>query len=509
MARNEGKAKSVRRALRDVSNNNTNGNNGGGGGGGRFSKSVNENKKSISEKQVENQQSVVTMAQQEEGSRGEEDHLDCILLVQSDLSSITRQIDELVAQALKLKATSKHGRREIESFSHVLCDMLSSLKSWVPRLQNAFSAECETRLGQSLAVNTVSDINEDENFEVESPEQTRMDSLISPSPLVSWRVDCNTERGRQLFLLTPLPISKTLSSKHLDLCKSVFERIASNPAVELPSFLSISGDIQDDFLEGIATKPTPNEPSNPVMTKTKRNIDSGCVSPPIFSNRDQSILVMTPCLKMSPPKSCVLLEPISESSHKGKAVFRKSTPFPVGIRSQISESSSDSEGSEDLTLKYPELMGIQQAYKSRMGKKELEASPNWIFSPPKTCVLLEPTDEKSVDTIATDNHLPISAPVLNQQANLGSSKDYNDQVGCHGIEKSSNQDSSLTLVESTPIWNEPASTMRRGKLPGENTLKKELWTKFEAASTYGLRLNVSEFQRTAQKGFLDLLDEVS
>ena len=68
---------------------------------------------------------------------------------------------------------------------------------------------------------------------------------------------------------------------------------------------------------------------------------------------------------------------------------------------------------------------------------------------------------------------------------------------------------SLLLVESTPMWEEPESTVRTGKRPGENTLKKELWTKFEAASSYGLRSNVSALQRTAQKGFLDLLDEVS
>ncbi|KAJ9179252.1 hypothetical protein P3X46_011062 [Hevea brasiliensis] len=495
MARNGGKAKSVRRALRDVSNNHTNGDIGGGGGG-RFSKSVKVNKKWISEKQIENQQSII-MNQQEEAGRGEEDHLDRLLLVQSDLSCITRQIDELVAQAFKMKASSKQGRREIESFSHVLSDMLSSLKTWAPRLEKAFStpaSKSETQLGQCSADKTVSDINEDENFEVDSPEQTRMNSLISPSPLVSWRADCNIERSRQLFLLTPLPISKTLSSKHQDLSKSVFERIASNPAVELPSFLSISGDLNDDLLEGIATKPTPNKPSDSVVAEAKSTLDSECVSPPIFSNRDHSILVMTPCLKMSPPKSCVLLEPISESSHKGKAVVWKSTPFPVGIHSQISESFSDSVGSENLTLKYPELMGIQRTYKPRMGKKELEASPNWFFSPPKTCVLLEPPDEKSQDTVANDNSL---------------SKEYNDQVGCHEIRKSCNQDGSLTVVESTPIWKEPASTMRRGKRPGENTLKKELWTKFEAASTYGIRLNVSALQRTAQKGFLDMLDEVS
>ncbi|KDP40858.1 hypothetical protein JCGZ_24857 [Jatropha curcas] len=514
MARNEGKAKSARRALRDVSNNFNNHVSSNNGGGGKFSKSVNTNKKLISEKQIESQQSVATVQQECSGGGEEEDYLDRLLLVQSNLSSLTRQIDELVAEAFKLKATSKEGRGEVESFSHVLSDMLSSLKPWVPRFQKVLSSpsKSENESGKRLGEKIVSAVNEDENLEVESPEQTRMDSLISPSPLVSWRADCNIERGKQLFLLTPLPISKTLSSKHQDLSKSLFERIASNPAVELPSILSVSGDLNDDLLEGIATKPTLTKPSDLLVNEGKSNIDSECFSPPILSKRDHSIFVMTPCLKMSPPKSCVLLEPVSEPSHKNRAMVRQSTPFPVGLHSQISESPSDSEGSEDLAFKYPELLGIQAAYKSKFGQKELEASPKWSFSPPKTCVLLEPPDEKSPDTIvAADNHLPISAPLLNQQTNLSLSK-YNDQDGCHEIKKSCNHEpihENFNLVESTPVWKEPESTIRRGKRPGENTLKKELWTKFEAASTYGLRLNAFSLQRTAQKGFLDMLDEVS
>ena len=38
------------------------------------------------------------------------------------------QVDELVVQAFKLKSTSKQGRIEIESFTHFLSEMLSSLK---------------------------------------------------------------------------------------------------------------------------------------------------------------------------------------------------------------------------------------------------------------------------------------------------------------------------------------------------------------------------------------------
>jgi len=59
------------------------------------------------------------------------------------------------------------------------------------------------------------------------------------------------------------------------------------------------------------------------------------------------------------------------------------------------------------------------------------------------------------------------------------------------------------------LWKGAESTVRRGKRPGENTLKKELWTKFEAASMGGLNLNFCTSQDASEKGFLDRLEEAS
>lgn len=67
----------------------------------------------------------------------------------------------------------------------------------------------------------------------------------------------------------------------------------------------------------------------------------------------------------------------------------------------------------------------------------------------------------------------------------------------------------LAVTEFTPLWKEPGSTVRTGKRPGENTLKKELWTKFEAATTSGLCFGEPDCQKAGNKGFLDLLEEVS
>ena len=265
--------------------------------------------------------------------------------------------------------------------------------------------ESESRSVKPSVSRTVSVVSDGETEDPKSLDKANMDLLISPSPLVSWRANCTTEGGRQLFLLTPLPISKGLSSKHQDPPQSVFERVTSDASKNLLSFNSLSLDSKCDLLQAVEIKPTPAEPSDMVANETS--------TPLVFSKSSRSVIVMTPCLKRSPPKSCVLLEAVSESSHGRQACVRKSTPFPVRIKcsdSDNSESSSGSEASQNLALKYPELLGIQHAFKSVVTKKHIEESPDWFRSPPKTCVLLEPPTEKTLlnDTKDIDDSQGVS-----------------------------------------------------------------------------------------------------
>ncbi|CAL1378280.1 unnamed protein product [Linum trigynum] len=428
-----------------------------------------------------------------------EDCLDRLLHVHSDLASLNRQIDELVARAFKLKSNGEEGRREIESFSHFLSDTLSSFKPWVSRFEKALATpplEPDNQLEKPPVEETASPVTE-ESLQSESPGESEMDFLISPSPLVSWRADCNIDRTRQqLFLLTPLPMSKTLSTKRLQqlLPATALEKSMApdSTATELlPSFLAISGEDNDDLLEGVKINPTPSKPCGSVPSEgnnnsSSSNSESGSVfSTPMISNKGhRSMLVMTPCLKTSPPKSCLLLEPIAEVPHKTSYLTRQSTPYPVGLHSQVweSESSSGSEASKDLGVRYPELLGIQWAAKSSInGQKDLEKSPEWSFSPLKTCTLLPPSDQNSM----------AAAEPSSDQELVGSRR-------CQ------------VEIEKTPACKFPESTVRRGgKNPGETTLKRELWTKFEAVTTSGLRLNASAIVRGSRKGFLDMLDEVS
>ncbi|KAL5999651.1 hypothetical protein ACLOJK_037936 [Asimina triloba] len=60
----------------------------------------------------------------------------------------------------------------------------------------------------------------------------------------------------------------------------------------------------------------------------------------------------------------------------------------------------------------------------------------------------------------------------------------------------------------TPLWKDVENTARKGKQAGENTLRRELWTKFEAVSTNGLSFDSCRIGHE-DKRFLDRLEEVS
>ncbi|KAI3978129.1 hypothetical protein MKX01_012960 [Papaver californicum] len=512
--KNNNRDKSItRKPLLDISN--------GGGAGGLNIKSNQPLKKKISSQQEEE---IVV--------RNEEDYdddkiLDRLLLTHSELSNLIHQIDELVVQAFKVKLKSRKERKEVKSFTHVLSDMHSSLKAWVPRFQKALSSPSvvpDNQIGESSPSETTPTVyNKESNDVSDSPEQLDLDSLVSPSPLVSWHAEHTVENGRQLFLLTPLPTSKALSSMRCrsSTTTSVFERFTSldappNTILGLPSLRSVSADTNDDLLEGVVDiKPAPKKVVG-TFNEKESAAGSGFISTPKIYNRNMStFLVTTPRLKVSPPKSCVLLEPISESFHHNFNNNRKLTPFPV--RREISSPSETSESSssftsESLVLKHPELFGIKQTNsKSGLWRKEVEASlDTWLMSPPKSCVLMEPSmtstgvDLSNIGPVPDERLSCAAAPAARKQGPQGASeantKDVNEEP----------PNANTLHVESTPMWKEPNSVTCTGKRRGENTLKRELWTRFEAASSNALHFDLSDFPETPPaKGFLDRLEEVS
>ncbi|XP_038981312.1 uncharacterized protein LOC103721890 isoform X1 [Phoenix dactylifera] len=434
--------------------------------------------------------------------------LDRLLVLRSDLANLVSKIDELIAQAIEHKPLSKKGSQDIESFRHVLSDMYSSLKHvcffnfmqpWFPRLQQAFagtsitsenqlgqplntnsasganrhgnaarSNKTESQLGQPLNTNSVSGAKGDGNAVQSNKTKSELDSIVSPSALVSWRAGaCTVESGRQLFLLTPLPKSKTYSSKCPGSSQSVVGIYASedpcNPH-ELPPLLPGTNNALSNVLEGVELKHSPSNVPKPIAIETKNNtLESVYVSPWNFSNNKcrRNSYLLTPCLKTSPLKSCALLYTISERFQSDDM------PTQDNNDSKLADDLVGEEVSDTLASRYQELLGLQPAPKVTSRRKEVDEL-DWFLSPPKTCILMEPSDEK-----------PPPTPVNND------------------------------LLVGTPMLKDFQSTIPTGRQPGESTLKRELWTKFEAVSMNGLHFDASVFQKKLHKGFLDMLEEAS
>ncbi|KAL8138691.1 hypothetical protein V2J09_004692 [Rumex salicifolius] len=451
MRSNDSKRKSARKPFRDISNR-------------RFgsSKSTRKNK-ARSDKDDPN---------------GSGDTMDRLLLVHSDVSNLFRQIDELVVQVVKVEETDKQGRKEIESLTCVLSEMLSSLKPWVPKLQKTISVQkqqTKMECGDDLAI--------------QSPEPSKKECLVSPSPLVSWRAtDCTGEMGKQLFALSPLPRPTTAASKGQSMSKSVaLHRFNSSAAVFPSCFSNVENTANAKKREGLLKKQTAEDSPAHVAKKMKMN---------------SVVVLTTPCLKMSPVRSCKLLEPSGGFSSKNFDKVYKSTPFPLGKQflSELLEddSSSDTKASPNMGMKYSSSI-LNPVFSVGNRKKASDASPAWCMSPPKTCVLMDPSDGNNPlkddifsDLLSKEDEFEALSGAFKQHVTL-------ESFG-----------SRLPIVESTPMWKEPQSTAYKGRRPGENTLKKELWVRFEAATTNdGLNLNLTFPKQQDRKGFLDMLEEAS
>ncbi|KAM0933660.1 hypothetical protein DsansV1_C35g0231221 [Dioscorea sansibarensis] len=390
--------------------------------------------------------------------------IDRLLLARSDLSDLIAQVDELVARALGNKTIDKTGRQVIESFRNDLCDIHSSLKAWVPRLQQAFAETSTETEHKSRQTANVCSASSEYGERTAPPPYENKDMLeVSPSPLVSWRPGtCTIDCGRQLFLLTPLPKSALLTSKRPGLSRSTFARTTIADRHVSHGILALTNGVNnaDDrgVVEGVATS---FEFSKPCTKAGNSTTETELPSPLIISDQKitttyvSKVTKVTPCLKKTSPKTCPSLHPTSQEDN----LSEDGGPHTYDPPSE--------EVIENLASKYQALFGLQTTYSHAGRRKEVDESLDWFLSPPKTCVLMEPSDEKLIPTPAN------------------------------------------VIALATPMWNGFESTFKEGKKVGENTLKRELWTKFEAATSSELHFSASVLRNTTKKGFLDMLEEVS
>jgi hypothetical protein len=320
------------------------------------------------------------------------------------------------------------------------------------------------------------------------------------------------ESRKQLFLLTPLPKTKECSSR-CPTSKVQLKTTSSLDQLDLPNLpvwkLTIADDDHPDPEQVVKVKEARTGTATPNVTATnKGSLEDR--SPCTFSVQKNMRSLPRSCLRTALSSKQQIFSPIPEGSRKEgissdgttQGDSRSKACDDVSSSDEISKDlasrydmkrskacydlSSSDEISKDLASRY-DLYGFNQFSKNIHRRRETGDTLQWFLSPLKTCVLMDPSDDdKPNPTPATINmrgqqdipdDKPVQTPALHCKALL-----------------------------ATP-WKGLESTNLKGRRAGETTLKKELWTRFEAVSTDELHFDKSLFQKIERNRFMDMLEE--
>ncbi|CAN6456760.1 unnamed protein product [Victoria cruziana] len=435
-------------------------------------------------------------------------------LFHTELTNLIHQIKEIQVHANKLKISNRLRSREIESFKHVLSDIHASLQPWAMRFQapplRQDTSSCDHSISQ--LTRTLSCKENDTTSSTTSPHELGAETTISPSPLVSWHAEYRAECGRQLFLLTPLPEAKLVSVKRQDCSASILKhRSKIDPCTSRLSFPekcdddrlqkvdAAKGEVILGMVERVAGEPEKlmNGISDSAFKKANSSRSGVRLKPRLLSSQkcSNTTYLMTPCLKMSPPKTCLLLEQISETNETEQNNPPETTPITVRVL-QFDETHLVEHSQEDiskiLASRYPTMLRLARASKTECPKREFQSSPDHLISPPKTCILLAPSPSANIAPVidAVGNQKAIMS-ITTSEINVG----VDGQFQFHELFRDECTPRSLGRAGNT------------GKAPGEQTLKRELWAKFEAASVHSSESNCSVDMIPTQ--FLHRLEEAS
>lgn len=282
------------------------------------------------------------------------------------------------------------------------------------------------------------------------------------------------ESGKRLFLLTPLQKTKACSSR-CPTSKTQMKTASSidqlNNLVRPVSKLTISDDNHPDLEQSVKVKESWTGTMTPHVAPANKAVLEDKLCSPCASSIQKMKSLPRSCLKTALSSKQQQFSPIPEDSRKEDI----DSNGPTGD-DKHSGSSSD-EILRDLASRY-DIYGLNQP--TRRAEDTLE----WYLSPLKTMVLADPSEDNPHSTPewtymkgSVPDDKPIQTPAVHSKALLG-----------------------------TP-WKGLESTNLKGRMAGETTLKKELWNRFEAASTNELQFDKARFQKTDAKCFLDMLEE--
>ncbi|KAI0515573.1 hypothetical protein KFK09_008240 [Dendrobium nobile] len=370
-------------------------------------------------------------------------YFDRLILVRSTLSALVNQIDEILAQSSEQDMKSKTTNEEIDSLSNLLSEMHSSLKPWVLRLsQSQTISKTEVQVCKSLQRSHNSTHAERRNILPRiKDEETKLDMIISPSPLVAWRAGgCKLVTEKQLFLLTPLSRKEKLFH-----CSGSFKIKARNLCLKDDTSQTIirnSDTVSATVEEFVGSKPCTVEENSTGKTRLKNQSEAYQKNK---SNRRRDADEEALEWFLSPPKTCTLMDP----NHRTNPSVIEDESL-TGRNGNLPECFQESKKPDDHQIHELQLCNFSR-------KNDFDETLEWFLSPPKTCTLMDP------------------------------------------------------LMEGKIPWTPGMAddSILKSRRAGENTLKKELWTKFQAVSMGRIFYKDSVLQKEGKKGFLDMLEEAT
>ena len=370
------------------------------------------------------------------------------------------------------------------------------------------------------------------------------DLIVSPSPLVSWRTgSCMVESGKQLFLLTPLPKTKACSSRCPRSSKTQLKESTSMDELNLPNLpvwkLTISDDNRPDLEQSVKAKEARARAATPNLTEAKKgSLEDSLFSPFSFSIQKCRRALPSPCLTTALRGKKHVFSPISEGSSKDGIL----SAGPAESERPSAASDDMLSDEKDLAARYPDMYGFNLPAGDIRPRREADEALDWFLSPLKTCVLMDPspTDDKpipnpipvkdnksligtpwkglesnklkGIQELSDDNN-PIQTPAVHSKALLGTTRKGLEDNLKWGQELPDDKPIQTPALHSKALlgtpWKDLESTNLKGRHAGETTLKKELWTRFEAVSTDGLHFDKSVFQKSDGRRFIDMLEDAS
>lgn len=212
--------------------------------------------------------------------------------------------------------------------------------------------------------------------------------------------------------------------------------------------------------------------------------------------------------KLVTGKQLFLLTPLSK--------FQKLNSFKINARNLYMKNTNDTSQTVPETME--EFDGPKPciAVENRKRDEDKEEALEWFLSPPKTCTLMDPNHGANPSVMEDESAIDRNPMIALTMDSVDALAQRDDRIQIHDtLEWFLSPPKTCALMDplmdgkipSTPAI--AGDSVLKSRRAGENTLKKELWTKFQAVPMGRIFYRDSVLKKAGKKGFMDMLEEAT